>query len=108
MTKTELKTTLALGSISAFRMLGLFMILPIFSVYAKTLPHTSETLIGLALGIYGLTQALFQLPFGIWSDFTSRKKVIFIGLMIFAFGSIVAALSQQNIFGIIAGRALQG
>jgi glycosyltransferase involved in cell wall biosynthesis len=75
MTRKELTSTLALGSIFAFRMLGLFMILPIFSVYAAHLPQATPTLIGFALGAYGLTQALFQLPFGIWSDFISRKKI---------------------------------
>jgi predicted MFS family arabinose efflux permease len=108
MNRDELKTTFALGSIFAFRMLGLFMILPIFSLFAEKLPLATPTLIGLALGIYGLTQALFQLPFGIWSDFIARKKVIFIGLLIFVAGSIVAALSGNNIYGIIIGRALQG
>lgn len=107
MTKTELQSTFALSSIFAFRMLGLFMILPIFSIYAEKLPYATPTLIGLALGVYGLTQALFQLPFGIWSDFTSRRKVISIGLMIFALGSLIAALNH-TMLGIIVGRALQG
>ncbi len=107
MTRKELTSTLALGSIFAFRMLGLFMILPIFSVYAAHLPQATPTLIGFALGAYGLTQALFQLPFGIWSDFISRKKIILLGLIIFALGSIAAAMSH-TIGGIIIGRALQG
>ena len=102
-----LKATLALGSIFSLRMLGLFMILPIFSVFATQLTHATPALIGLALGIYGLTQGLFQLPFGIWSDFVSRKKVIFIGLLLFALGSVVAALSH-NIYTMIMGRAIQG
>jgi len=107
LSSTEIKTSLALGSIFAFRMLGLFMILPVFSIYATHLPYSTPTLIGLALGIYGLTQALLQLPFGIWSDFTSRKQVIFIGLIIFAIGSVLAGISN-TIYLIILGRALQG
>lgn len=107
MTRTEIRNIFALGSIFACRMLGLFMVLPVFSLYAEDLPHATPLLIGLALGIYGLTQALFQLPFGIWSDFTARKKVIAAGLVIFALGSLLAGLSH-SIYGIILGRALQG
>jgi len=107
MNPKALKATLALGSIFALRMLGLFMILPIFSVFAVQLNAATPALIGVALGIYGLTQGLFQLPFGMWSDFVSRKKVIFIGLCIFALGSVVAALSH-NIVSMIIGRAIQG
>ncbi|MCD6046360.1 MAG: MFS-family transporter [Gammaproteobacteria bacterium] len=107
MTKNELRSTFSLGGIFGLRMLGLFMIFPVFSVFASQLPSVTPLSIGMALGIYGLTQALFQLPFGVWSDYTSRRQVIFIGLVIFAFGSIIAALSQ-SINGIILGRALQG
>jgi predicted MFS family arabinose efflux permease len=107
MTKNELRSTFSLGGIFGLRMLGLFMIFPVFSVFASQLPSVTPVSIGMALGIYGLTQALFQLPFGVWSDYTSRRQVIFIGLVIFALGSIVAALSH-SINGIILGRALQG
>lgn len=107
MTRTEIRHIFALGSIFAFRMLGLFMVLPVFSLYAQHLNHASPWLIGLALGGYGLTQALCQLPFGAWSDFTTRKKVIAIGLSIFALGSVVAGFSH-SIYGLIVGRALQG
>ena len=107
MTHSEMRNVFALGSIFACRMLGLFMILPVFSLYAQHLSHATPILIGLALGIYGLTQALFQIPFGMWSDFTSRKKVIAVGLCLFALGSLVAGLSH-DIYGIIFGRALQG
>ncbi len=107
MTRTTIRNILALGSIFACRMLGLFMILPVFSLYAQGLAHTTPVLIGLALGIYGLTQAIFQIPFGIWSDFMPRKKVIAMGLIIFGLGSLVAGLSH-SINGIILGRALQG
>ena len=107
MTRTEIHHVFALGSIFACRMLGLFMVLPVFSLYAERLPHATPLLIGLALGIYGLTQAIFQLPFGIWSDLISRKKVIAVGLVIFALGSLLAGFSH-SLYGIILGRALQG
>lgn len=97
----------SLGAIMAFRMLGLFMILPVFSVAAHTLAGANARLIGLALGSYGLTQALLQIPFGILSDRIGRKPVITLGLLLFAGGSILAALSH-NIYYIILGRALQG
>lgn len=98
---------LSLSMIMAFRILGLFMILPVFSAHAITVPGTTPFLIGMALGIYGLTQALLQAPFGILSDRIGRKPVIAIGLLLFAAGSIVAALST-HITGLIIGRALQG
>lgn len=107
MTPNERRSTFALGGIFATRLLGLFMILPTFSVYAHQLPNASATSIGIALGIYGLTQALLQLPFGILSDRFGRKKIITIGLLLFALGSIIAALAH-TIDGIIIGRALQG
>jgi predicted MFS family arabinose efflux permease len=103
----ESKSVLSLGAIMAFRMLGLFMILPVFSAYVHKVPGATPTLIGVALGIYGLTQACLQIPFGTWSDKIGRKPVILIGLLLFGFGSVVAALSH-SITGIIIGRALQG
>lgn len=103
----EKHATFSLAVLFSLRMLGLFMILPVFTPYAQTLPGTTPFLIGLALGIYGLTQALFQLPFGALSDYFPRKKIITIGFVIFILGSIIAAASQ-NIWGIITGRALQG
>ena len=108
MTPTELRATVSLASIYGLRMLGMFLILPIFAIYASTLPEKpSSLMIGLALGAYGLTQAMFQLPFGIASDKFGRKKMIYIGLVIFAIGSMVAALAI-NIETIILGRAIQG
>src|SRR3989344_45494 len=98
---------LALAAIMSFRMLGLFMILPIFSLYTATLKGANPTLIGLALGIYGLMQACFQIPLGLLSDRWGRKPIIASGLLIFVVGSVIAALSH-TIFGIILGRALQG
>lgn len=103
----ERRSTIALASIFAFRMLGLFMILPVFSLYAHDLKGATPMLIGIALGVYGLTQALLQIPFGMLSDKIGRKPIITIGLVLFAIGSVIAALSH-SITGVIIGRALQG
>ncbi len=107
MLKTEKRAAFSLSLVYAFRMLGLFMILPVFSLYADKFTSTTPLLTGLAIGIYGLTQGLFQLPFGFMSDRFGRKKVIVIGLLIFCLGSIVAA-EADSIYQVIAGRALQG
>lgn len=107
MSPTERRAALSLASIMATRMLGLFMILPVFALYAEGLPDASPTLIGLAIGAYGLTQALLQIPFGMASDRFGRKRVITIGLLLFAAGSVVAGMSD-TLTGIIMGRALQG
>ena len=108
MSPAEMRATISLASIYGLRMLGMFLILPIFAIYASTLPSKpSSLMIGLALGAYGLTQAMFQLPFGMASDKFGRKRVIYIGLAIFAVGSMVAALAI-NIETIILGRAIQG
>ena len=107
MLKTEKRAAFSLSLVYAFRMLGLFMILPVFSLYADKFTSTTPLLTGLAIGIYGLTQGLFQLPFGFMSDRFGRKKVIVIGLLIFCIGSIVAA-EADSIYQVIAGRALQG
>jgi MFS family permease len=86
----------------------MFLILPIFAIYAETMPGgASHLMIGLALGAYGLTQAIFQLPFGMASDRYGRKRVIYFGLLLFAIGSVVAALAQ-DISMVIVGRAIQG
>ena len=103
----ERRAAVSLAMIYAFRMLGLFMILPVFALYAEDLPGATPLLTGLALGAYGLTQALLQIPFGMLSDRIGRKPVIAMGLLIFAAGSLLAA-SADGIYGIIAGRALQG
>ncbi len=107
MKSKEHSAVISLSLIMAFRMLGLFMILPVFAVYAQQVPHATTFLIGLALGIYGLTQALLQMPFGRLSDSLGRKPIIAFGLILFAIGSIVAALSH-SIYGVIIGRAIQG
>jgi MFS family permease len=108
MTALELRASLSLASIYGLRMLGMFLILPIFAIYAETLAgNPSHLMIGLALGAYGLTQALFQLPFGMASDRYGRKRVIYFGLAVFALGSLIAALAT-DIETIIIGRAIQG
>jgi MFS family permease len=108
MTRQELRAGLSLASIFALRMLGLFLILPVFAVAAGKLPGGDNlTLVGVALGIYGLTQAALQLPFGMASDRYGRKRVIVIGLLIFAAGSFIAA-AAPDIWWTIVGRALQG
>jgi predicted MFS family arabinose efflux permease len=107
MSRREIGAALSLGAIFASRMLGLFMILPVFALYAEHLTDVTPFLAGLAIGAYGLTQALLQIPFGMLSDRFGRKPVIAAGLLIFAVGSVVAALSD-SIYGVILGRALQG
>lgn len=98
---------IALAIIMSIRMFGLFMILPIFSVYAATIEGATATLIGVTLGIYGLTQALFQIPLGAWSDRVGRKTIIVIGLGLLCIGSVIAAISH-SMHWLIVGRALQG
>lgn len=107
MNALEWRVALSLSAVYAVRMLGLFMILPVFSLYADNFPGSTEFLAGLAIGVYGLTQALFQIPLGLASDRIGRKPVIIAGLLIFAFGSIVAAMAD-SIWLIIIGRTLQG
>ncbi len=108
MTRLELRASIGLASIYGLRMLGMFLILPVFAVYAETLPGgESLTLIGMALGVYGLTQAILQLPFGMASDYLGRKRVIYFGLVLFALGSFVAA-NAQDIYMVIIGRSIQG
>lgn len=104
----ERRAGASLAAIFALRMLGLFLILPVFAVYAHTLPSGGNgLLVGLAIGIYGATQALFQIPYGIASDRFGRKPVIVFGLLLFALGSFVAA-GADDLPMIIAGRVLQG
>ncbi|MCL6417193.1 MFS transporter [Aestuariirhabdus sp. Z084] len=107
MDSTELKATASLASVFAFRMLGLFMVLPVLAIYGDELQGASPALIGVAIGGYGLTQALLQIPFGMLSDRIGRKPVIIAGLLLFAAGSLLAA-GSESIYGVIAGRCLQG
>lgn len=103
----EIKTILLIGSIFIFRMLSIFMMLPILSIYGRNLKDSNEFLIGLAIGIYGLMQAVLQIPFGILSDKFGHRKIIILGLTLFLSGSIIVSLTH-NIWGLIIGRTLQG
>lgn len=107
MTSTERRASASLATVMSLRMLGLFMILPVFSLYAAKLQGATPFLIGIAMGIYGLTQGIFQIPFGLLSDHFGRRKLITIGLVIFSIGSIISAESH-TMMGMIIGRALQG
>lgn len=107
MTALEKRSISGLSGIFALRMLGLFMILPVFSLTANQYSGATPILIGIAIGAYGLTQALLQIPFGMLSDRIGRKRVITIGLLLFAVGSIVAA-TADSIYMVIVGRLLQG
>lgn len=107
MTALEKRSISGLSLIFALRMLGLFMILPVFSISAHQYSGSTPMLIGLAIGAYGLTQALLQIPFGMLSDRFGRKQIITLGLLLFAAGSVVAALAE-SIEMIIIGRLLQG
>ena len=108
MTPVEIRTSASLASIFALRMLGLFLILPVFAEYAKTLPGGADaTMVGFAMGVYGLAQACFQILFGIASDRFGRKPVMLAGLCMFAIGAAIAALAG-DIYWVIVGRAIQG
>lgn len=108
MLPAEIRAGASLASIFALRMFGLFLILPIFAIHAKTLPDGGNlTLVGLAMGMYGLSQAFMQIPFGIASDHYGRKRIIVIGLILFAVGAVIAAMST-TVMGILIGRAVQG
>ncbi|MDU2734228.1 MAG: MFS transporter [Mixta calida] len=107
MTPVELRATWGLGTVFSLRMLGMFMVLPVLTTYGMALQGASESLIGLAIGIYGLAQAIFQIPFGLLSDRIGRKPLIVGGLLVFVLGSVIAA-STTSIWGVILGRALQG
>jgi len=101
------KTTFAIAAIFSFRMLGLFFLIPVFTLYANNLQGATPALIGLALGGYGLTQGLLQIPFGMLSDTFGRKPIITLGLILFACGSLLGALTD-SITGMILARILQG
>lgn len=107
MTNMEKRATMALSSIYALRMLGLFMLLPVLSLFTEQMPGSTPKLVGLTMGIYGLTQAILQIPFGLLSDRFSRKSIIVLGLILFVVGSVVAALAT-DIYGVLIGRAIQG
>ncbi len=103
----ERRSVLALASVYLFRMLGLFLIMPIISIAADDLSGANAALIGAAIGVYGLTQALLQIPMGMMSDKIGRKPIILIGLTIFALGSLICA-NADSMTSLIVGRAIQG
>ncbi|PWT76838.1 MAG: MFS transporter [Proteobacteria bacterium] len=108
MTAAELRASLGLAGIFGLRMLGMFIILPVFALYAEHLPGgNNHTLIGLALGAYGLTQACLQIPFGALSDHWGRKRTIYLGLLLFAMGSFMAA-GAHDLYMVIVSRVVQG
>lgn len=107
MSGSETRAASGLALVFAFRMLGMFMVLPVLATYGMDLAGATPALIGLAIGAYGLTQAIFQIPFGIISDRIGRRPVIYLGLIVFALGSVLAA-NADSIWGVIAGRILQG
>ncbi|HUS25635.1 MAG TPA: MFS transporter [Candidatus Binatia bacterium] len=108
MNALEWRATLGLGALYALRMAGMFMVLPVFALYAHGLPGGQDPRrVGLAIGVYGLTQALLQIPLGIASDRWGRKPVIALGMAVFAAGSVVAGLAR-TVDLIVVGRALQG
>ena len=107
MNALERRSTFALSSIFALRMLGLFMIVPVFSVAGQSYQYATPALIGLAIGVYGLTQAILQIPFSLLADRYSRKPLVVLGLLLFALGGAIAAMSE-TIYGVIIGRAIAG
>ncbi len=107
MTRPETRAALSLAAVFSLRLLGLFMIYPVFAAYARGLVGATPYMIGLALGIYGLSQGLLQIPFGVLSDRFGRKPMIVIGLLMFAIGSAIAARAT-TIDGVVLGRVLQG
>ncbi|BCX79983.1 MFS transporter [Campylobacter sp. 19-13652] len=102
-----IKTVLPLSFIAASRFFGLFVVLPTLSIYALSLQGATEKTVGLIIGVYALSQMIFQVPFGVLSDRVGRKKAMVLGLLIFAIGSVVCAVSS-DIYTMLAGRVLQG
>lgn len=107
MTPAEMRASLSLASIFALRLFGMFIILPVFALHAEGRPGWNLTLVGIALGAYGLTQAILQLPFGWYSDRHGRKPVIYTGLLLLFAGSMLCAVAESP-WLVIAGRVLQG
>ncbi|EIM01492.1 MFS transporter [Rhodanobacter thiooxydans] len=103
----ELRSALTLACVISLRLFGLFLIMPVFSLYAKAMPDATGFMIGLALGVYGIGQVLLQIPLGLLSDRIGRKPAITIGLVLFAIGGLIAAMSH-TLAGIAVGRAVQG
>lgn len=103
----ERRAVFTLASLFSLRMIGLFMVMPVFALYGRELAGATPMLIGLAIGIYGLAQAFLQIPLGLLADRMDRKRLILVGLVLFAVGGVIAALSD-HIYGVILGRAVQG
>ncbi len=103
----ELRSALTLACVISLRLFGLFLIMPVFSLYAKAMPDATGFMIGLALGVYGIGQVLLQIPLGLLSDRIGRKPAITLGLVLFAIGGLIAAMSH-TLAGIAVGRAVQG
>ncbi len=109
-TPEERKATLGLAGVFSLRMLGLFLVLPVLSIYASDFPGATSFMVGLAIGAYGLTQAFFQIPYGLWSDKYGRIPILIFSTIIFFLGSGLAAYAsfEHDIYWLIAGRFLQG
>lgn len=107
LTSLERRSALTLACVISLRLFGLFLIMPVFSLYAKTMPGSTGLMIGLALGVYGIGQMLLQIPLGLLSDRIGRKPAITLGLLLFAAGGLIAAMSH-TLTGIVIGRAVQG
>jgi len=107
MNASETRAATALALVFAFRLMGMFMVLPVLATYGLELPGATATLIGFAIGGYGISQALLQIPFGMLSDRIGRKPIIYGGLLLFLLGSLLAA-NAETIWGVIAGRVVQG
>lgn len=107
LSRLEWRSALTLACVISLRLFGLFLIMPVFSLYAKQMPGSSDFMIGLALGVYGLGQIALQIPLGLLSDRIGRKPVITLGLLLFALGGLIAAMSH-TLTGIVIGRAVQG
>ena len=105
MSGSETRAASGLALVFAFRMLGMFMVLPVLATYGMDLAGATPALIGLAIGAYGLTQAVFQIPFGIISDRIGRRPVIYLGLIVFALGSVLAAHSAREASDILINRS---
>jgi len=106
---TPLERTVVGGVTALFtlRMLGFYLVLPVLSTYAESLPGSTPILVGLSVGIYGFTQCLFQVPFGAWSDRWGRKPVLTLGLVLFALGSVMCAMANTALL-LVVGRLVQG
>ncbi len=103
----EKRAAVSLAAVFGFRMLGLFMLMPVFAIYGQSLEGFSPMWIGLAIGAYGLTQAILQIPMGMLSDRFGRRRIIVLGLILFAIGSVVAAMAE-SVYMVTLGRAIQG